>query len=273
MSACNGVTSHFTKFLKPVSYQHFTKLCMLIGRAVSVEPNPKAKIPAFLLELTFGEELEKVHRQEFKKERFKSSAQLCARHKKDEIEGNLLMSIVNFPRKQIGNLMSDCLVTGAQIPEGSPEEKRATTVFLQPTVEVPPGTHVGITGTEEKVVTIARDLTWGDFQAVDLRIGTVRTFTFEPMKGSLMRLKGEVSLGPDGSQKPFVGIVDKDFELREIAPKQLMFWVNPEPKEISEIFGEGTEDIDSECAVLCTCDAGKAGIKPAIPVENGYRIA
>lgn len=42
----------------------------------------------------------------------RSSAQITHLYKPEELVGKLIVAVINFPRKQIGPLMSECLVTG-----------------------------------------------------------------------------------------------------------------------------------------------------------------
>jgi tRNA-binding protein len=73
-----------------------------VGRVIAAEPFPEAKKPAYILTVDFGPEL--GTRQ--------SSAQLTAAYNADELVGRLVVAVVNFPPKQIGPRMSECLVTG-----------------------------------------------------------------------------------------------------------------------------------------------------------------
>ncbi len=63
---------------------------------------PEAKKPAYVLQVGFGKELGIR----------KSSAQLTALYAPDDLIGKLVVAVVNFPKKQIGPLMSECLITG-----------------------------------------------------------------------------------------------------------------------------------------------------------------
>lgn len=85
-----------------ISFDDFLKVELRVGRIVSAEVFPEARKPAYKLQVDFGEELGIR----------KSSAQITALYKPDELVGKLVVGVVNFPKKQIGPLMSECLVTG-----------------------------------------------------------------------------------------------------------------------------------------------------------------
>jgi tRNA-binding protein len=253
------------------SFQQFNRLNMLVGKASKVEKNKSAKIPAYLIELSFGEQLNHAHKMAFNKECFKSSAQLCSNHTSDDIQGNLLISVVNFPRKQIGPIKSDCLVTGAQNERLNGEQKRDTTVFLRPTKEVAPGSRVGVTGESKMVEQIDRDLEWNEFLLIELRIGTIVTSVFKELEGQLGQLSGTVCLSEDGQNQPFFGLVSSNFLIDMKKHQQLLFWTNPASQEIAE--NCSVENLEPGCVLLCTLDAGRVGIEPAKQVSNGFRIA
>ena len=75
---------------------------MRVGRIVAVEDFPEARKPAWKLEIDFGEELGTK----------RSSAQI-AHYPREELEGRLVVAVVNFPPRQIGPVRSEVLVLGA----------------------------------------------------------------------------------------------------------------------------------------------------------------
>jgi tRNA-binding protein len=85
-----------------ITWDEFAKVELRVGRVISAKPFPEARKPAYILEVDFGEELGIK----------KSSAQLTALYKPEELVGRLVVAVVNFPKKQIGPIMSECLVTG-----------------------------------------------------------------------------------------------------------------------------------------------------------------
>lgn len=85
-----------------ISWSDFEKVELRVGRVISAEHFPQAREPAYILHVDFGEELGTR----------KSSAQITDLYQADELVGKLVVAVVNFPKKQIGPLMSECLVTG-----------------------------------------------------------------------------------------------------------------------------------------------------------------
>ncbi|MCC5887819.1 MAG: tRNA-binding protein [Gammaproteobacteria bacterium] len=85
-----------------ISFDDFLRVELRVGRIVDVAEFPEARKPAYVLHVDFGEDLGVK----------KSSAQLTALYKPDDLIGKLVVAVVNFPRKQVGPLMSECLVTG-----------------------------------------------------------------------------------------------------------------------------------------------------------------
>ena len=85
-----------------ISFDDFLKVELRVGRVVDAEVFAEARKPAYVLQVDFGPELGVR----------KSSAQVTGLYRPEELVGRLVVAVVNFPRKQIGPLMSECLVTG-----------------------------------------------------------------------------------------------------------------------------------------------------------------
>ena len=86
-----------------ISWSDFEKVEMRVGTLLEVNDFPQARKPAYQLTIDFGPELGIR----------KSSAQITKRYTKDALIGKQIIAVVNFPKKQIGNFMSECLVLGS----------------------------------------------------------------------------------------------------------------------------------------------------------------
>lgn len=91
-----------------ISWDEFTKVELRAGRIISATPFTEARKPAYILHIDFGEEIGTR----------KSSAQITHLYKTEELVGKLVVAVVNFPKKQIGPLQSECLVTGFHNEKG-----------------------------------------------------------------------------------------------------------------------------------------------------------
>ncbi|OWR15418.1 tRNA-binding protein [Chryseobacterium sp. VAUSW3] len=88
--------------LKPeITWRDFEKLDIRCGTVISVADFPEAKKPSYRLEIDFGTLGIK-----------KSSAQITSLYQKEELVGKQILAVVNFPKKQIANFFSECLVLG-----------------------------------------------------------------------------------------------------------------------------------------------------------------
>lgn len=85
-----------------ITWDEFAKVELRVGRVLSAGAFPEARKPAYILEVDFGEEIG-IRR---------SSAQITDLYSLEDLPGRLVVGVVNFPRKQIGPLMSECLITG-----------------------------------------------------------------------------------------------------------------------------------------------------------------
>ncbi|ALR32036.1 tRNA-binding protein [Chryseobacterium sp. IHB B 17019] len=88
--------------IKPeISWTDFEKIDIRCGTIISVSDFEKARNPSYQLEIDFGDLGIK-----------KSSAQITALYHKEELVGKQILAVVNFPKKQIANFFSECLVLG-----------------------------------------------------------------------------------------------------------------------------------------------------------------
>lgn len=88
--------------METINWNDFEKVELRVGKVIEVQEFPEARTPAYILKVDFGQELGVR----------KSSAQITELYKPDELVGRLVVGVVNFPKKQIGPLMSECLITG-----------------------------------------------------------------------------------------------------------------------------------------------------------------
>lgn len=94
--------------METITWNDFAKVDLRVGRIVAAEVFAGAKKPAYKLQVDFGPEIGTR----------KSSAQLTALYRPGELVGRLVVAVVNFPPKQIGPFMSECLVTGFHDAQG-----------------------------------------------------------------------------------------------------------------------------------------------------------
>ena len=85
-----------------ITWDDFSRVELRVGRVVNAEPFAEAKKPAYVLRVDFGPEIGVR----------KSSARITDLYQPDDLMGRLVVAVVNVPKKQIGPLMSECLVTG-----------------------------------------------------------------------------------------------------------------------------------------------------------------
>lgn len=94
--------------MERIGWDDFERVELRVGRVVGAEPFPEARRPAYKLRVDFGPEIGEL----------RSSAQITDLYELDELEGRLVVGVVNFPPKQIGPMMSECLVTGFHDADG-----------------------------------------------------------------------------------------------------------------------------------------------------------
>ena len=95
--------------MQTIEWSDFQKVDIRVGTIIEVEDFPEARKPAFKLKVDFGEEIGVK----------KSSAQITDLYTKESLLGKQILAVVNFEPKQIGPIMSECLVTGLHQDDGS----------------------------------------------------------------------------------------------------------------------------------------------------------
>ena len=107
-----------------IEWSDFEKVDMRVGRIVAVDDFPEARRPAWKLRIDFGPELGEK----------RSSAQIT-NYAREELEGRLVVAVVNFPPRQIGPVRSEVLVLGA-VADGHP------VLLLEPDEGSQPGDRI-----------------------------------------------------------------------------------------------------------------------------------
>lgn len=88
--------------METISWDDFSKVELRVGCIIDARVFSEARKPAYVLQVDFGPEIGVR----------KSSAQITKLYAPEELVGKLVVGVVNFPKKQIGPVMSECLVTG-----------------------------------------------------------------------------------------------------------------------------------------------------------------
>ena len=92
-----------------IAWDDFTKVELRVGRVIEAAPFPEARKPAYILHVDFGPEIGIR----------KASAQITKLYAAAELVGRLVVAVVNFPKKQVGPIQSECLVTGFHDADGN----------------------------------------------------------------------------------------------------------------------------------------------------------
>ena len=91
-----------------ISYDDFEKVEMRVGEIIEVQDFPRARNPSYKVRVNFGAEIGEKW----------SSAQIT-RYSKEELIGKQVIAVVNFSPKNIAGFMSECLILGAAMDDGS----------------------------------------------------------------------------------------------------------------------------------------------------------
>ena len=92
-----------------ISWNDFEKVELRVGEIIAVDEFPEARKPAWKMTVDFGEKIGTR----------RSSAQITDLYKAEELIGKQVLAVINFPPKQIGPFMSECLVTGFSRQDGA----------------------------------------------------------------------------------------------------------------------------------------------------------
>ena len=107
-----------------LTWKEFERVEMRVGTVVSAVVFAEARNPAYKLEIDFGDFGMR-----------KTSAQITTRYRPKDLVGRQLVAVVNFPPKQIGPFMSECLVLGATDGNGD-------VALLAPDLKIPNGWRI-----------------------------------------------------------------------------------------------------------------------------------
>jgi tRNA-binding protein len=108
-----------------ITWNDFEKVEMRVGTILEAKDFPEARKPAYQLTIDFGSEIGIKQ----------SSAQITKRYSKEDLIGKQIIAVVNFPKKQIGKFMSECLVLGSV--------KENDVVLLSSDLKVENGLRIG----------------------------------------------------------------------------------------------------------------------------------
>ncbi len=111
--------------MEQIEWADFERVQLCAGTIVAVDEFPEARRPAWKLTVDFGEDMGQR----------RSSAQITDLYSKEDLLGRQVMAVVNFPKKQIGPFMSECLITGMARADGA-------IVLVTPMEKVPDGTRL-----------------------------------------------------------------------------------------------------------------------------------
>ena len=109
-----------------LSWPEFEKVEVRVGTSLEVNDFPEARKPAYQMRIDFGSEIGIR----------KTSAQITKRYKKEDLLNRQIVAVVNFPKKQIGKFLSECLVLGVVGNEGD-------VVLLSPDFKIENGLRIG----------------------------------------------------------------------------------------------------------------------------------
>ncbi len=111
--------------MNTIEWNDFEKIELRVGTIIDAQDFPEARNPAYKLQVNFGDDIGIK----------KSSAQITDLYSKADLIGKQVVAVVNFPPKQIGPVISECLITGFHREDGK-------VVLTTPDSEVPNGSRL-----------------------------------------------------------------------------------------------------------------------------------
>ena len=109
-----------------ISWDDFAKVDIRTGTIIAVNDFPTARKPAYQLTIDFGTEIGIK----------KSSAQITVHYNKEALVNRPVIAVVNFPPKQIGGFISECLVLGVY-------DENNDVILIHPGIPVANGQKIG----------------------------------------------------------------------------------------------------------------------------------
>lgn len=109
--------------IEEIAFSDFLKVDLRVGTIIAAIDNLKARQPAYVLTIDFGQLGKKI-----------GSAQITQNYSKDELIGKQIVAVVNFPPKRVAGIKSEVLVLAAVSTKG--------TVLLEPNLAVENGTRI-----------------------------------------------------------------------------------------------------------------------------------
>jgi tRNA-binding protein len=95
--------------MNDLTWSEFERIDLRVGTIIDAEIFKQARKPAIKLSIDFGDHIGIK----------KSSAQITDHYQAENLIGKQVSAVINFPKKQIGPMMSECLVTGFIQDDGS----------------------------------------------------------------------------------------------------------------------------------------------------------
>lgn len=108
-----------------ITFDDFLKVDIRTGTIQSAKPNAKARKPAYVLEIDFGEEIGVKT----------TSAQITQEHSTEDLPGMQVLAVINFPSKRVAGVKSEVLTLATVEQDGR-------TVLITPSKPVPNGTRL-----------------------------------------------------------------------------------------------------------------------------------
>lgn len=108
-----------------ITWNDFEKIDIRTGTIIEVNDFPKARKPAYKLLIDFGQLGHK-----------RSSAQITAHYRKEDLLNRQVVAVVNFPPKQVADFISECLVLGVY-------DENKDVILLQPSTNTGNGFKIG----------------------------------------------------------------------------------------------------------------------------------